>query len=244
MNSILRIFSFALVACISFSSAKAQYVSSKYEIGFNVGTLVYQGDLSNNRFGDSKTVHPAVGLQFSRILDSYFSLRGNLTLGKLSADESRFDSSNWRSLRNFKFSTPVTELTATMVFHPFGNASERKITPYFYAGGGVTFLNIKRDWRNIDRTVFDDKSKPIIGLGTDTLTATPRTIGVLPVGAGLKIALSDQLSLNTDAGYRFTATDYLDGFKYAGNENKRDYYYGVSIGLSYRFGSYRCPAVR
>ncbi|MDB5250192.1 MAG: thrombospondin type 3 repeat-containing protein [Segetibacter sp.] len=236
---------FVLFFVLAISASHAQLKTSKYEIGINLGTLVYQGDLTGRLIGNYKPVRPALGLYVSRSLDSYFSVRASLTLGKISADEyNNYDSSSWHKYRGFNFSTPVTELAASLVFHPFGENGERKLSPYLFAGGGVTFLNVKRDWSKLNKVAYDEKSKVQIGLGTDTLYNTPRTIAILPVGGGLRYVLSPQLAVNGEFTYRFTATDYLDGFKYSGNENSRDGYYGVSIGLSYRFGGYKCPSVR
>jgi len=212
-------------------------------MGINLGTLVYQGDLTGSLIGNYKPVRPALGLYVGRSLDPYFSVCANLTFGKISADEYKYDSSSWRKYRGFNFSTPVTELAASLVFHPLGENSERKLSPYFFAGGGISFLSVKRDWSKLNKNVYDEKSRVQLGLGTDTLYQTPGIIGVLPVGGGLRYVLGPQLALQGEFTYRFTASDYIDGFKYSGNANKRDSYYGVSIGLSYRFGGYKCPSV-
>jgi hypothetical protein len=71
-------------------------------------------------------------------------------------------------------------------------------------------------------------------------------IPVFPVGAGLRYQLSNSFALHAEAVYRFTLTDYLDGFKYSVNPDKRDSYYGLSVGISFRLGNnrFRCPEVK
>ena len=57
--------------------------------------------------------------------------------------------------------------------------------------------------------------------------------------------LSNHFYINAEGAYRLTTSDYIDGFKYAGNPKRNDHYYGLSIGLSYRFRANRndCPKV-
>ncbi len=247
MSSVCRITIVTVfLLAIFHSNSFSQLTSSKYEIGVNLGTLVYQGDLASGAAGDFKLLKPALGIYVGKTLDKYFALRANFLLGKLAADDSKYSSPAWKQMRNFNFNTSVAELSSTLVFNPLGENSNdnlHRLSPYVYAGAGVSFIKVRRDWSNLNRPAFDAKSEVTTGLPVDSAHSLPRVIPVLPVGAGLRFAVNSQLSLNAEATYRFTATDYLDGFKYAANPNRRDSYYGVAIGLSYRFGGYKCPRV-
>jgi hypothetical protein len=226
------------------SVSVAQFSTSKYEIGINAGTMVYQGDLARSWKGDYKSLKPAIGLYVSRTLDPYFAVRANLYVGKVAANDADYSTPEWKQLRAFKFNTLITELSSSIVFNFFGdnNADNfRRLSPYIFAGAGVSFLSVKRDWSNLNRTAYDSKSDVQLGLAIDSANSTPKVIPVLPVGAGLRFIISSQLALNAEATYRFTTTDYLDGFKYAANPAKRDSYYGLSLGISYRLGGYKCP---
>lgn len=226
-------------------NVSAQYQASKYELGLHIGTLIYQGDLSAARLGYTKNLKPAIGISLSRVMNPYFSVRANLTRGKLGADESTISDPAYKKLRNFKFSTPVTELSAMLVWNVAGDNAGRKLNYYFLGGAGVGFLNIKRDWHSINSNFFDDKSQAMIGLGKDTVHSTPRITPVFPVGAGLRYQLSKSISLHAEALYRITLTDCIDGFKYSVNPAKRDSYYGVSVGVHFKLGNnqFRCPEV-
>ncbi len=243
MSSIKKTF-FTLLLIGGSHSLFAQYKSSPWEVGLHFGTLIYQGDLSKSFAGDYSSLHPAIGLYASRSIDPYFAIRGNFTYGKISEDEAKFTTPVWKQFRAFNFSTTIKELTASLVFSPFGDNNDRKISPYLFAGAGVAFVNVHRDWHRYDTSVYNTKSQVQQGLAIDTLHSPPRVIAILPVGAGLRYAIGSQWSLNAEATYRLTATDYLDGFKYAGNPTKRDGYYGFSLGVSYRFGGYKCPPAR
>ena len=227
----------------------AQFIPSDYEIGINAGTLIYQGDLSKGNFGYLHGLKPAIGLYGAKSLNEFFSARVTMTVGWLGADESTYSSPAWTRHRNLKFSTPVFESSAQLVWDLIGKSyryEKHRLSPYFFIGAGLSFVDVKRDWSRFDTTYFGPKSAAAIGLGIDTLHRTPRVIPVLPLGMGLRYMLTSQLALTGEITYRITPSDYLDGFSHAGDPQKKDHYYGISIGLSYRFGSDRmdCPKVR
>jgi opacity protein-like surface antigen len=245
MNDVRKVMMVGLVLLLIGKNGKAQYSSaSKYELGVDVGTLIYQGDLSTSRFGFTKTLRPALGISLSRKLDNYFSLRGNFTVGKLVVDEAKQSSPAYHQTRRFQFKTPINELSAMLLWNVPGENSHR-LTYYFMAGAGLNFTKVKRDWSRTDTTNLDHTSAFAIGLNADTLHRTPRVVPVLPVGAGLRLQLSPAWALRSEFVYRFTSSDYLDGFSRSVNHKTKDQYYGLSIGISYRFGAdpYRCPKV-
>src|SRR4051794_40036997 len=102
----------AFIFATSHAVSIAQLNTSKYEIGLNVGTLVYQGDLSTSFKGEYRSLKPALQVYVSRMLDPYFALRANLLIGKVSADESKSSSPEWKQFRNFAFNTSMTELSS------------------------------------------------------------------------------------------------------------------------------------
>ena len=147
MNSIFRV-KIALVFVIMMATQKtqAQFTPSKWEIGINAGTLIYQGDLSESALGYPYSLQPAVELWVSRSLDDYFSVRANLLQGSLGADESTYSSPDWRRHRNFAFHSPVTEFSSELVWDVNGKTYRegmRRFSPYFFAGVGLSLLNIQ-----------------------------------------------------------------------------------------------------
>ena len=249
MYSISKIIGSAIILILGIhSSVSAQINYSGYEIGVNGGTLIYQGDLTPKWYGYTKSIRPAIGLYASKSLDGYFSLRANFTRGRILADESKYSAPSWRQYRNFKFSTSITEFSALLVFNPFGQNNQynfRRLSAYAFAGGGLTFLNVKRDWSRFNTTYFDTKSLATESLAADTVHTTPLVVGVLPLGVGLKYILSQRLALNAEGTYHLTSSDYVDGFSYKGQGQRHDNYYGISLGVSFLFGKdkYACPTV-
>ena len=227
----------------------AQTDNPKYEWGVSIGFLVYQGDLTPERLGSFRTQKLSLGLHASRILSPSFSLRAHLTVGKLKGDDARYANPEYRQQRNFNFTSPVAELSGQFVWNITGrNYADKGFSTYLFAGAGVSFLKIKRDWSNINPGYFLPEISEIwAGLAADSAHALPRVIPVIPAGAGIKYFITPQWAVNAETSYRIAATDYLDGFSQAANPDKKDKYLGYSVGLIYRTGKKNrlaCPVVR
>ena len=231
-------------------SSYAQPDFSKYEVGINAGSFIYQGDLTPSALGSFKTWKPAFGISLSRILNRSFSVRLNLALGEIKGDDAKYSSPAWRQQRNFNFNSPLTEVSAMMVWNVLGKNGDEfnsGISPYLFAGIGYSFLNIKRDWSNMNTTVFSPESAVQAGLVQDAAHSLPNAIPVLPLGIGVRYSLSPHISVDAESSYRFTFTDYLDGFSQSANPSKKDHYYSHSIGIIYSFikkNIVRCPVIR
>jgi len=225
---------------------QAQIVLGKNEIGVNIGAFVYQGDLSPKAIGSVKTAKPMLGLYYTRILDPFWSVRANLAIGKLHGDDSRFSSPAYMQYRNFNFKTNVVELSALASFNIFGNNLDHsyvKLSPYVFGGAGLAFVSVKRDWSRTNFSYFHTDAKLLDGIAVDTVQSMPKALPVIPLGIGLKYAVLPRLSLVLEGTYRYSFSDYIDGFKYAANPKLKDSYYSVSVGVSFNFGKDKmaCP---
>ena len=213
---------FALVGFMLPFSGQAQ--NSKFEVGVHVSGFVYQGDLTPSALGSVGTTKPGFGLFGSVKMVGPLALRINLAKGSLRGDDAKYASPAWRRERAFKFNTPVTEISAQVVWNivNLGN-----LTPYVLGGFGNTSLNIERDY---SQTQFAQSS----GLDEDLAEPLPKNIPVALAGGGLRYAVSPAIAINAEASYRFASfTDYLDGFSKSGNPERDDHYYITSVGLIY-----------
>jgi hypothetical protein len=240
---------FIIIACSFFNSLHAQFIVPKHEIGVGVGMFVYQGDLTAEDAGAFKSPGFAFNIFYNRLLSRSFSLRTNLAHGKLMADDANYKSPEWRKERAFRFGTRVTEISELLVWNILGNNyGDRKIiSPYIFGGIGISALRITRDWSNINYDYFASETSLLEGLAEDSLHTMPNTIAVLPVGLGLRYPVTNKLSVMAEASYRFTFSDYIDGFSKASNPDRNDYYSNISIGLIYTFGkrsALDCPIIR
>ena len=142
---------------------------NKYEFGVNFGFVMYQGDLTPERLGSFKTQKFAVGLHADRILGHTFAIRGNLLIGSLKGDEALYDEPEYRQERNFNFTTSLVELSVSGVFNITARNYDEGFSPYVFAGAGISFLNIKRDWSRYNRAYFDAQGHTISdGLAADS----------------------------------------------------------------------------
>jgi hypothetical protein len=220
----------------------------KYEIGASVAAFLYQGDLTPSAAGSVRSLRPGINLHGSKIMSASFLLRTNLAITGLKGNDALYDDPEYRQHRNFKFKTPLFELSELVVWNPMGkNYDDRGLSPYLFGGVGLSFLHIKRDWNNFDAAYFGEASELPALIAEDAAHKTPRVTPVIPVGFGLRYGLSTRLAINAETSYRFTRTDYLDGFSKAVNPAKGDNYSSVSVGAIYRIGKKNtldCPKVR
>jgi hypothetical protein len=239
-----------LIACCFFvSPVFAQKKSSPYEIGVAVGAFIYQGDLAPQRFGSFKTLRPGLMLHGTRMLTRTYALRLNASFASLHGDDAKYSSPAFRRQRNFNFRTPVIELSPQFVWSPSGWKEQGpRISPYVFAGVGLSFLRVRRDWSNFNSSHFELEENLPSRIAQDMARRTPVLLPVIPVGAGLRYAISPKIVLNGEVNYRKTFSDYIDGFSRAASPAFKDHYYSLSVGAIYRFGrnksSWDCPPVR
>ncbi len=223
----------------------AQTNDCQFELGANIGTFVYQGDLSAQFYGSLNRLRPTVGLYAMKHLNRNYGLRANLYFGKVNVDGA-LEQSNSGYQKNFAFTTRITELSLVVVrkFQQTSEGDERRLVPYVFAGAGVAFVDITRDFSRFDQSLFDPDHSTPTAIQQDRLRRLPRTLLVIPIGAGIKYRISNVISAHAEGTYRFTNSDYLDGYSKAVNPKSLDSYYGVSAGVGFSIFNNRvssCP---
>ena len=212
----------------------AQLKNSPYEVGIHLGASLYAGDLTPAFFSSYRSPGLFFGLDGIKKISDIFSIRGSLSFGKLKADDADFSKPAFRQQRNFNFKTSVTELSASAILNPLGT---RILTPYIFAGAGLSFIKVRRDYSLLDAEYFSNDPAITEGLPLDIAQSLPGVIAVLPVGAGIRYALTGKLSINVETAYRFMSNDYLDGFSLSADPGKKDHYFTHTIGIVYSFGN-------
>lgn len=230
-----------------FTTARAQLDLSKWQIGANVGMFIYQGDLTPSPIGSYRTTQPGLGIYISRVLNPSFIVRANFAMANLHGNDALYTSPAWRKERNFSFSSSAKEISAQLVWNIFsnnGNELDKRISPYAFAGAGVTILKGVRYYGSMTKEFIAAEPQAVKGLVFDLAHPQSKLIAVVPVGAGIEYYLSPRISLTAETCFRFTFTDYIDGFSKAANSNKKDYYHAHTVGVVYKFGKkdkYGCP---
>lgn len=240
---------FFLIAVCCFSSfLNAQSQKAPMSFGFQFGTFVYQGDLVPSFVGTYRTIKPMFSLVVNKPVSNNFSLRGSFSKGQISADESVYTTPAWRQIRAFQFSSPVTEIAASLVFDFVDQTLDNtgRISPYVFAGAALTFLNVQRDWSRFNYANFSPKDPMVLGLAQDSIHKLPSQLPVIPIGAGLRYTINARWSVNAELDYRYSFSDYIDGFSKSANPRAKDSYYSISAGLNYHLlnNGIKCPPLR
>lgn len=239
-----------LLMITGISGVRAQSDLSKWQVGINGGVFVYQGDLTPSDLGSYKTLEPVFGGFVSRILNPSLLLRTNFAFGKLSGNDAKYNNPAYRQHRNYSFTTPVTEISELLVWNMKsnnGNELGLRFSPYAFAGIGVNFLKIKRDYSNFEERYFAASTNIINGLAADINQRPPGAELVIPIGLGMEFYLTPKLSLTAETNIRYTFNDYLDGFSLGANPDNKDFYHSNTIGFLYRFGkgnNLGCPVIK
>lgn len=141
-------------------------------------------------------------------------------------DDERQPSPAYDRIRNFRVRANGDTLIS--------QARRRKIAPYIFLGAGATYTNPHVNWNE-----SGDGGNPAIPtelLLRDQNAQARRVSAVLPVGAGIRIPLSQKALLGIEGTFHHAFSDYVDGVSHAGNPNKNDWYFIGQVTFSWPIG--------
>lgn len=250
MKNYFQLVLFLLIPFLVSNKVFSQTNTSSWQIGANTGFAVYQGDLTPHRSGSYKLLKPSIGFNISRIFTPDFKLRTSIALGQLKGDEGLYVKPPYRKERNLSFTTSFAEISEILIWNFLGQSSDinyKRFSPYIFGGVGVSLLNINRSSSKTTAAYLLNEPIAAAGLLQDLQTAPPKAIMVFPAGLGLEIFISPSVSLNGEINFRYTRTDYLDGFSKIANPKVNDYFYTNTIGIIYKLGKKNlldCPVLK
>ncbi len=189
-NTVLNII-FCLCAQLSFAQS--------WEIGAMAGGSNYHGDIAYN-IVPSETNFSG-GAFFKYNFNEYWTIRPTLSYLKISGADSNF---NEYKLRNLSFRNNIYELASVMEFNfqPFSNSAIHKKTTAYALLGVALFLhkpeaNLNNEWVELRPLQTENQRYRLMQLS-------------VPMGVGVKHALTPNILLGFEASWRKTFTDYLD----------------------------------
>lgn len=202
----LRALLVILGICIyQFSSAQEQDKSTT--ISLFTGAINYQGDVNPNSFTLSHS-NFAAGIIIRKPLNRWLTLRAGATMGKIEAADKW--NREYLKPRNLSFATTIKEAYIGLEITVL-DMSAGRFTPYLYGGIAVFHFN---PW-TLDNTGTKTYLKPLSTEGQG-LSQYPEkktynlTQLCLPLGGGIKFAVSDGLSVGLELSQRKSFTDYID----------------------------------
>lgn len=216
-------------------SAQAQNTS---ELGFGLGALNYKGEVSpqyqlqNNR--------PALTVFYRRDVSAPITLRGALLAGLLRADDGNVRGAGGgippvQATRRTDMKGSLLEASAVLEYNFLDYHDRRdhqRFTPYGFIGLAGFYANTSTRTQNDGLRGSFARSGSLFGLA-------------VPVGVGLKYALSEFINLGLEVGARKTFTDRLDQLydqtPLLVNRHDQDWYYYSGVSISYTFYKIRCP---
>lgn len=205
------------ICCILVSSLMAQ----NKEIGLFAGISHYMGDLVPTTI-ETKETNVAIGIFGRHYLNDKMAIRIGGTYTTLSGSDLHYPD---RAERGLSFKSTFIEAAVIGEYHFLGKSRysetgifEKNFSPYIFGGLGAGFNDPKT-------TGLDPTNPDSDGYGAFKFA--------IPLGAGLRFDLNEQLRLGIEVGLRPTLSDAIDGVQSAGNPENNDWYHMSGITLSY-----------
>ena len=227
-TAMIKLFRILTISTILFFFPFSDSFSQLTEIGFQLGTFNYTGDLSN---GYSLKNHRPAGSVFlrSNITDAV-GLKYGVAAGLIHGSNEFFDDTD-NQISSISFNTTILEAFGSFEFYFLDYKSKHSRThwtPYLSLGLAVF-------------TYFGDAA------GNSNQS---RIQPAIPIGIGFKYQVSKRIDIGLEASARITFFDYLDGigdgdpigpdYVFA-NKYSFDTYYFIGFTLNYTFYIIPCP---
>lgn len=170
------------------------------------GFANYNGDLQQKRFTLSQA-KGVIGAGATFNITDQLSVRSDYSFAHLAADDKRSSNPGLRA-RNLNFNTYIYELTLLGEYDIL-NLNLHKLSPYVFGGVGIFHFN-PYTLDAVGRKVY---LAPLSTEGQGVLPGKKeykKTDFNIPMGGGIKYALSDDIHIGFELGLRVLRTDYLD----------------------------------
>lgn len=194
---------FISLLIISFLFFHCPISAQNFQLDLYAGISNYKGDLQDQAFLFSQShLGGGIGLSY-RVTDNFY-LRTALILGRVSAS----DKYGKNQARNLNFTSNITEGNLEVVYF-ISPIVTHSFSPYVFAGLSVYHFNPYTH----DTTGKKYYLKPLSTEGEGFLPGVKNynlTQMGIPIGAGVKLSLSDNITVGVEIGIRKLFTDYLD----------------------------------
>jgi opacity protein-like surface antigen len=219
---------FLLLTPCMFSAKGQSWTYLRHEIYGGLGASNFLGELGGaNQIGTNglkdlefSLTKPTVMIGARYILNPNFAVRSTFTQAWVSGNDAK-TTDIYRQNRNLNFRSPISEITLMAEYYPWGEKishayrmrgvkgkKARYLSPYLTAGIGAFLFNPKGKYQGSWHKLQDLKTE---GEGLPGGANPYHRVSVcIPVGIGLKYALSRNWSVGFEMSGRKTFTDYID----------------------------------
>ncbi|CAN5428968.1 hypothetical protein BH20BAC1_BH20BAC1_01600 [soil metagenome] len=192
---------------VSDLSAQTGY-TQEGEFGLTIGSAHYFGDINNRAAFNRPKI--AAGVYFRKQFGNYTAVRLTGHFAQLGYSD-RYSKNDFQQKRNLSFNTNIFELALRGDFNFFRfnpAVAQYSFTPYVTFGVGVFSFDpyafydgqkyFLRPLNTEGQTFYEDRK----AYGTVAIS--------IPIGFGVKYAITDKVNISFEIAHRFTTTDYLD----------------------------------
>ncbi len=203
-----------LIFCLlSLAFCTFNHINAQSEVGVALGVSTYQGDLApDNIQGSFGNLHASFGGFYRYNFNNYFAAKLGINYGRLSSDDAKSEAEA-KKRRNLSFRSDIIEFGLTAEFNVLGYQAynyTRVFSPYVFVGIAGFKYNPKAFYDNqwIELQPLSTEGQ---GLAEYPEREEYKLIELsIPIGLGVKYALTDQWNIGLEAGFRKTFTDYID----------------------------------
>lgn len=220
-----------LLVLIVFVCASSQ-IFAQHEVGISLGTSHLLGDFGGGpgvgtiflKDIDLKSTRPSVGIFYRYNFAKFFSARGQFMFGQLNSND-LYSQESFRFSRGLSSKSNAFDGSLQLEFNfiPLQFCSGKaRFSPYIAAGIGLTSLN---------PIVSSSNAEGIPNTETQYINAGNVLALNIPMTAGAKYKLKNNIVLALEGSYRLAFTDKLDNYV----RQQNDHFLFVSATVSYVF---------
>jgi Domain of unknown function (DUF6089) len=207
-----RLFLALVISLPVFASAQYRGSTFKYlELGVHGGVSNYMGDLATSPFANGTIGYNLGG--FARYnIGPRFAAKFAVTRGQIQASDAE---TKVNVNRNLSFRSAIWEFGLTGEFNilPYeAEGLQKRIAPYIFAGIAYTTFSPEAQDLNNRWVALQPLGTEGQNINSSANYDLPYNTGTLaiPMGIGLKFAISSNVNIGFEAGYRLTMSDYMD----------------------------------
>ena len=180
--------------------------AQRLHIGVAGGLANYNGDVLDKLY-PKKITNGFIGVTVHYELEDQILIRGAYNFARVNGSDTYSEKEVLR-LRNLQFESAISEFSFVGEYYLF-NMNEKRFSPYGFIGLGIFHFN-PYSYDTTGRKVF---LKPLSTEGQGIYpNKKPYSLWQpnIPLGAGVKFAITQDLRIGIEFGLRKLFTDYLD----------------------------------